>query len=139
MPKGSFTMRARTIALYVLYFAPIAFCTVMLIRSVFIGSHVSEHALPETFACETVVKQLEAELWILYDTGARAIDTPQATKREPLPGRWRNWEATRHAAEVQCPGSEKKTSALLDLRRALENNLFLLSYEAGHALAEIHK
>ena len=122
---------------YSLYFGPIAIGAVMLIRSVYVGAAAAEHALPETFVCASAPKQLEAELWILYDTNLRALDA-QAVKREPLPSRWRNWEATRAQAARDCAGDTAKLEALLKLRRALESNLFLLANEAGDALAELH-
>jgi len=124
--------------LYALYFAPIVFGAVMLIRSVYIGAEASEHALPETFECSTATKQLESELWILYDSSMRSLDA-ESGRTEPMPGRWRNWEATRAQAEANCPALKVKMEALLQVRRAFENNLYLLSHEAGAALAEIHK
>lgn len=123
---------------YFLYFAPITLGAVLLIRSVYIGSAAAEHALPETFVCATAAQQLEAELWILYDTNLRTLDDA-SVKREPLPDRWRNWEATRAQAERDCGESKMKMEALLTLRRTLESNLFLLAHEAGESLAVLHK
>ena len=123
---------------YALYFAPIAFGAVMLIRSVYKGSVAAEHALPESFMCASATKQLEAELWILYDTNLRALDA-NGPRTEPLPGRWRNWEATRTQAAHDCPETQVKMDALLKLRRALESNLFLLAHEAGDALTELRR
>ena len=110
----------------------------MLIRSVYNGATAPDRAQPESFTCESVSSQLEAELWILYDTNLRTLDAVNA-KREPLPGRWRNWEATRVAADDKCPAAHSKLAALGVLRRTLEGNLFLLAHEAGAALAEIHR
>lgn len=123
---------------YTLYFAPIAIGAILLIRSVYLGSVAAEHAVPQTFVCATATKQLEAELWILYDTNLRALDS-ENVKREPLPNRWRNWEATRVQAAHDCVDARFKMEALLKLRRTLESNLFLLAHEAGDALAELHK
>ncbi len=128
----------KAIALYSLYFGPILCVAFLLIRSLSASTTTLAAALPESFTCATVTQQLEAELWLLYDGEVRQLGGGHVA-HEALPGPWRRWESTRVLAAKQCPEQNKKIDALLDMRRALANNLFLLQHEIGDALFVLHQ
>jgi hypothetical protein len=136
-------LNKKALPVFALYLGVVGFSAAMLIRAV--GLEVSDAEAdvpvrPERAAmrCAELAKTLENELFAWHMDALKALPD-DALRPTAMPGPLREWESARRQGEARCPSDHKKFRALLNVRRGLEGNRFLLARKISSDVAELRQ
>jgi hypothetical protein len=138
-------MNKRALTMFALYLFVVLTAAVVLIRTIAQNVARAEAPVPVTAAradlsCDALVTTLEAEIFAWYADAVRHL-SDDATRPEPMPGPLREWESARRAGADKCKHNRPaaaKLAHLLNVRRALESNRFLLASRIGQDISALH-
>ena len=136
-------LNKRALPFFALYLGLVGFSAAMLIRAV--GTEVVEaeadvsvNPSRAALSCADLTKTLEDELFAWHMAALKALPD-DALRPTPMPGPLREWESARRAGENRCTSDHKKFRALLNVRRGLEGNRFLLARKISSDVAELRQ
>jgi hypothetical protein len=137
-------MDKRPLAIFALYLLVVLCAAVVLIRTIGKNGVEAERPVPISAAhgslpCDALVASLTNELFAWYAEAVRDL-AAEASRPEPLPGALREWESARAAGAARCANDAiaPKFERLLNVRRGLEGNKFLLATRIGEDVAALH-
>ncbi|MCC6807984.1 MAG: hypothetical protein IT381_11215 [Deltaproteobacteria bacterium] len=135
----------RALSIFALYLSVVLTAATVLTRTIAKNAAGAEQPVAVRadragLSCVALAAKLEDELFTWYVAAVRELSA-DSMRPEPTPGLLREWESARAAGAERCQSdasATKKFSHLLNVRRGLESNTFLLATRIGEDVSGLH-